>query len=222
RNWLGDGCMEPADAGLSLHGREVVKHMNRIGMVVDTPHSGQQTTIDAANHSKAPIMATHTACQSIHPHPRGKNNDALKAIADTGGLVGICAIPYFLGERGTLKDLLNHIDYAVDLMGVDHVGIGTDTTYPMPHYTDVPSPWEKYPKVSPYNGDAWYGAWESVQHLHTTPDEEQQQSLAWTNWPCFTVGLVARGYSEGDIAKIIGGNFLRVLRAVEESAEGLI
>jgi len=61
-----------------------------------------------------------------------------------------------------------------------------------------------------------------VQHLHTTPDEEQQQSLAWTNWPCFTVGLVARGYSEGDIAKIIGGNFLRVLRAVEESAEGLI
>jgi len=217
RNWVGDGCLEPADGGLSLHGVDVVKHLSRIGMAVDTAHSGRRTTLDAARLSKAPIMATHTACQALYDHPRGKSDDELKAIADTGGLVGICCIPYFLGENGGLKDLLDHIDYAIHLIGTDHVAIGTDTTYVGPPPPGLP-PIEGFPKASPYSADRWFGAWKEG-HLQPKPEQHLQESLAWTNWPYFTVGLVARGYSECDIEKMLGKNLLRVLAEVENAAE---
>lgn len=217
RNWVGDGCLEPADAGLSLHGRDVVRHLNELGIVVDTPHCGRQTTLDGAKFSKAPIMATHATCQGVYDHPRGKSDDELKAIADTGGLVGICIIPFFLGEHATLKDLMEHVDYAVNLVGPEHVAIGTDRAYTGP-WPDGRSPFdpETRPKRSAYSRQGWWGAWETAPD-HPDPTTEQWESLAWTNWPYYTVGLLAMGYGEEEITKILGTNLLRVLRNVQQA-----
>ena len=115
RTLLGDGCAERADGGLSEFGREVVERMNQVGILVDVPHSGRQTTLDAARASSVPMAASHTACQSVYDHARGKSDEELKTIAGTGGFVGICCIPHFLGERATIVDMLNHLDYLVPI-----------------------------------------------------------------------------------------------------------
>lgn len=221
RNWVGDGCLEPANGGLSLHGRDVVRHLNEIGMAVDTPHTGRRTTLDAAELSSAPIMATHTGCESVFDHPRCKSDEELKAIAAGGGFVGIFAVPFFLGERGDINALLDHVDHAVDVMGVDHVGIGTDDTWHGNIFEVVP---EEYIPPSPPGGAAlnWHNAWEPKHLEHKGSGEEYDKhadSLRWTNWPWFTVGLVKRGYGDEDIAKIAGGNFRRVLTEIQTSVE---
>ena len=218
RNWVGDGCLEPADGGLSLHGRDVVRHLNELGVVVDTPHSGRQTTLDAAKHSRAPVMATHTTCEGVYEHPRAKSDDELKAIADTNGLVGICVVPYFLGEGGNINMLLDHLDYALELIGPDHVGIGTDRAYNAPPPDGVQPFDHTHPRPSPYGMHKWWGAWRP-EHQAPKPSEEQAETLQWTNWPYFTVGLAARGYSDEVIGKVLGGNFLRVLGEVQSAAE---
>ena len=209
RNWVGDGCVEDADAGLSGFGHDVVGLMNDLGILIDTPHSGMRTTIEAAQCSRAPVAATHTAARGVYDHQRGKTDEAIKAIADTDGLIGICVIPYFLGENGTVADLLDHIDYVAKLVGVDHVAIGTDTAYsgPMPEGVEL----KPFPKFRSH----WFSWWPKDVKLGGS-DEHINGSLAWVCWPYFTVGLVTRGYSDEDIEKILSGNFLRVMGAVEQ------
>ena len=211
RNWVGDGCVEDADAGLSGFGRDIVALMNDLGILIDTPHSGMCTTIEAAQHSRAPVAATHTAARGVHYHPRGKTDEAIKAIADTDGLIGICVIPYFLGENGTIADLLDHIDYVVKLVGVGHVGIGTDIAYSAPTPDGVAL--KSFPKFRRH----WFNWWPDDVTLNGS-DEHSNGSLAWVCWPYFTVGLAMRGYRDGDIEKIVGGNMLRVVEAVGAAA----
>jgi membrane dipeptidase len=222
RNWVGDGCLEPSDAGLSLHGRDVVRHLNRIGMVIDTPHTGKKTTLDAAELSSAPIMATHTTCQRIYGHPRGKSDEELKAIAATGGFIGICAIPPFLGEAGDINTLLDHIEHAVDVAGIDHIGIGTDTAWQMPMSDSVPEDYFPLGASRPLNSKyTQTGAWDTDLHFkyNESLPVEYQESLKWVNWPYFTVGLKKRGYSDSDIAKITGENFIRVFSEIQKRSE---
>ncbi|MGI6087772.1 MAG: dipeptidase [Kiritimatiellia bacterium] len=218
RNWVGDGCLEPANGGLSLHGRDVIRQMNRLGIVVDTPHSGERTTIEAAEYSQTPIMASHTTCRALHNHPRGKSDDALKAIAASGGLVGICVLPHFLGGSADINALLDHVDHAVNLIGADHVAIGTDAAYQSDFPGGLAEFETQFPKAGAYSADRWFGAWGEAKYpdVHITP--EGKASLSWLNWPYFTVGMRQRGYSRETIAKILGGNFLRVFRAVEDAA----
>lgn len=218
RNWVGDGCLEPANGGLSLHGRDVIREMNRLGMVVDTPHSGERTTIEAAECSQAPIMASHTICRALHDHPRGKSDDALKAIAASGGLVGICALPYFLGRSGDIQALLDHLDHAVELLGVEHVAIGTDSAYQGGFPGSLAEFEAIFPKAGAYSADRWFGAWEPRHFGGRELSADAQASLSWLNWPYFTVGMRQRGYPREAIAKILGGNFLRVFKAVGEAA----
>lgn len=219
RTWIGDGCMETADAGLSAHGKDVVRHLNEVGIVVDTPHTGRQTTLDAARLSSAPIMATHTCCEGVFDHPRAKSDEELKAIAESGGLVGMCMISRFLGGDGSLKQLLRHIEYAVDLLGPDHVGIGTDTVYAGPHPADNVRAVPGFPHRSGEELPAsWWG--DRQDAARRLPSIPQHDSIAWLNWPMFTVGLVTLGYSDEDIAKILGGNLLRVLAEVERVGRG--
>lgn len=224
RNWIGDGCMEPANAGLSLHGKDVVRHMNDIGMMIDTAHSGQRTTLEAAGLSSAPIVATHTSCQKVYDHPRGKSDEELRIIAEKGGFVGICVVPEFLGESGDINALLDHVEHAVDVAGVDHVAIGTDRAWSMPRTDVVPDdyfpPSPKCPENSTF---AWTGAWNKERHLQydETLPAEYRDSLQWTNWPYFTVGLLKRGFSEGEIEKIVGMNVLRTFATVQAMAEPL-
>lgn len=206
RNMIGDGCAESSNAGLSDFGRSVVAAMNKVGVIVDIAHSGWQTSLEAAQISQRPMVASHSTCTALHHHIRSKPDEVIKAIADSGGLIGICCIPRFLGGSGDIAALLDHIDHVVKTFGVDHVGIGTDVSYTSRNFAAES---KKVPKAPKSRAD-WRSLW-PADPFKETP--EGQQSIAWTNWPMFTVGLVQRGYSDDDIQKIIGGNMLRVARA---------
>jgi membrane dipeptidase len=207
RNMLGDGCAEPDNAGLSDFGRMAVAEMNRNGVIVDLAHSGWRTCLDAAKASSKPVMASHTSCAAVHRHIRAKPDEVIRAIADTGGFIGILAVSPFLGGTRDIAQMLNHIDYAAKRFGTDHVAIATDLVYVSRFDSGE---WEKIPKRQRRRP-----GWE----YHWPPDAfagqpRRHASLAWANWPLFTVGLVQRGYRDDDIRKIVGGNALRVARAV--------
>jgi len=205
RNMIGDGCGEPTDGGLSDFGRAAITEMNRVGVIPDCAHSGWQTSLESAKASSKPVVASHTTCAALdaNPHARSKPDAVIRAICDSGGLVGICCIPHFLRGEGDISMLLNHIDYVVKTFGIDHVAIGTDVAYSA---MDSSTEQKKVPSLRRRRTD-FRTLW-PVDHFRTTPT--MTASLAWTNWPLFTVGLVQRGYADEDIRKIIGGNVLRV------------
>jgi membrane dipeptidase len=213
RNPLGDGCGEPNDGGVSDFGKAAIAEMNRQGVIVDVAHSGWRTSREAALASERPIVASHTTCGGLYEHFRGKPDDTLRAICDRGGLFGICCIPRFLGGNGDIRDFLNHLDYGIKKFGADHVAIGTDTAY---QSRNAAAENAKIPKRQgpPERGTAarWEHLWPKDDFK---PASEAAESLAWTNWPLFTVGLVQRGHSDEVIKKVIGENVLRVWRANE-------
>jgi membrane dipeptidase len=210
RNMIGDGCAEPNDAGLSDFGRAVVAEMNRVGVIVDVAHSGWQTSLDAAQVSERPMVASHSGCAALNPHYRCKPDEVIRAIVDTGGFIGICCIPRFLGGQGDIRTMLDHIDYVVKNFGADYVTIGTDVAY-----TSSASAQESR-KIPKRRGsrNRWEALWHPNEFGAEWRQEHQILSMAWTNWPVFTIGMVQRGYSDDDIQKILGGNVLRVARAV--------
>jgi len=213
RNFIGDGCAEPANGGLSDLGRDLVREMNRVGIIVDTPHSARQTTLDAARCSEKPMMASHTGAEAVLDHMRCKSDEELKAIAATGGLIGVYVLPNMLGPDATLQTMLNHVDHIARVVGTDHVAIGTDTTYA----AEWPEAITGLPGAR--FRTTWWGNWNADNHPLPSSDEAARGSLAWTNWPLYTVGLVTRGYSDEDIVKILGRNFLRVLEANRPAEE---
>jgi membrane dipeptidase len=206
RNVIGDGCAETANGGLSDFGRHVVKEMNRVGVIVDIAHSGWQTSLEAAQTSEKPMVASHTTVASINKHIRSKPDPVIRAIADTGGYIGICSIPRFLGGSGDISMVMKHIDYVVKNFGSDHVAIGTDVAYRSRFSGEESS------KIATRKPERtrWEALW--------PPDDFKEssgmiQSLAWTNWPLFTVGMVQMGYSDEVIQKILAGNVMRVAKA---------
>jgi membrane dipeptidase len=207
RNLLGDGCAEPANGGLSDLGRAAIAEMNRVGVIVDVAHSGWRTSLEAAQVSKQPIVASHTACDAVNHHIRAKPTEVIKAIVDGGGMIGICCIPHFLGGDGGIPTMLNHIDYVAKRFGARHVGIGTDIAYSS---MNVAAENRKIPSRGPRQ-TRYEALWPEGTRGGSYPHEK---SLAWTNWPLFTVGLVQRGYREDDIRQILGQNMLRVSREV--------
>jgi len=206
RNLLGDGCAETANGGLSDFGRAAVAEMNRIGVIVDVAHSGWQTSLEAAQTSAKPMVASHTTCEGLFRHIRSKPDNVIKAICDTGGLIGICCIPSFLAGSGDIAMLIEHVDYVVRKFGADHVAIGTDAGHTSRYYNTeirkLKSRGTRLPRFAAlWPEGALGGNWPN------------SRSLAWTNWPLFTVGLVQKGYSDETIQKILGGNVLRVCEA---------
>lgn len=210
RNPIGDGCGEAVDAGISDFGRKVIAELNRLGVIADCAHSGQKTSLDAAMLSKKPMVASHSAAASLNRHIRAKNDDVIKAIADTGGLVGVCCIGQFLGGKQDIAAFLDHIDYIIKRFGADHVGIGTDTGSP----SGLKPNDAKLPARGPQRV-RWESLWPAGSMDGGSRDPGATASLAWTNWPLFTVGLVQRGHSDETIQKVIGANMLRVLKANE-------
>lgn len=216
RNPLGDGCGEATDGGLSDFGHAAVEEMNRVGVIVDVAHSGWRTSLEAAKASKKPMVASHTTAASLHKHFRGKPDEVIRAICDTGGLVGVCCIPRFLGGAGDISVFLNHIEYLVKKFGPDHVAIGMDVGYSS---RNEEAERKKVPKRADgrsalsVSGARWEHLW-PLDTTKTAPHAEQ--SMAWTNWPMFTVGMVQRGFKDSDIQKILGGNILRVARSAWE------
>lgn len=211
RNMIGDGCAESSNCGLSDFGRAVVAEMNKVGVIVDVAHSGWQTSLEAAQISRKPVVASHSGCSALSSHFRCKPDDVIRAIADTGGYVGICCIPKFLEGTGDIQAFLNHIDHIVKHFGPEYVAIGTDVAYVSTNWSEQRN---KAPR-SPRRRPAWEDFWPAGTAWNDPAWWKQSlvRSMAWTNWPLFTVGLVQRGYSDEDIMKIIGGNVLRVVKA---------
>lgn len=207
RNMIGDGCAEPANGGLSDFGRFAVKELNRIGVIADVAHSGWQTSLETAQISEQPMVASHTTCKSLHEHIRSKPDQVIKAIADTGGYVGICCIPSFLNAKrdGNIEDMLNHIDYVKKKFGAEYVTIGTDVAYVSRNSKAE----NKKAGPKPRSSKPWRSLWPEGS---LGSDPKASQTMSWTNWPLFTVGLVQRGYSDEDIQKILSGNVMRVAR----------
>lgn len=212
RNPLGDGCGERVDAGLSDFGQEAVKEMNRLGVIIDLAHTGWQTCLDAARYSTQPVVVSHSGAWEVNPHIRCKTDEVIRAVVESGGTIGVTNVPRFLGKSGDIVALLDHIDYIAQKFGVDAVTIGTDRPYVSCRAAEATA----LLKPRTPGRTRWEALWPKGQEV-ASPEwskPEQIQSMQWTNWPMFTVGLVQRGYSDEEIQKIVGGNLLRVAAQV--------
>jgi membrane dipeptidase len=202
---VGVGCTASEDGGLTSYGIDLVKHCNAIGLIVDTSHCGHQTTMDACRTSVAPVNANHSCARAITDVARAKSDDALKAIADTGGVIGVVSVPFFISRERTptIDAMLDHIDYIADLVGWQHVAIGTD--FPLQ------APFEIAAKLAgpALNADLGFRPEDNLDPNDTTIGFEDGRDL-----PNITRGLVKRGYSDEQIAGIVGENALRVFETV--------
>lgn len=205
---VGSGCLERGEYGLSEFGVKVVRRMNELGMVVDTAHCGHATMMDAIEVSEKPIACTHCDLKVFCDTPRCRTDEELKALASKGGVLGVNNIPGFISETGrcTINDYLDQIDYAVNLMGIDHVGIGTDfvigTTAAMV-----------------FDSGDWGEDRGRLKDVHLTreiwpPQLTHEGFEDESKFPNVTRGLVSRGYKDDEIAKIVGGNWMRLLEEV--------
>ncbi len=221
-DWADAGADEPRWGGLNDLGRDVVREMNNLGMVIDISHVSDSTFFDVVETSEDPVIASHSGCRELNSHRRNMSDDQLRALAANGGVIGIVFVLNYLTpeyreamselravgqplfsqvaeiedldlrialnhvnqSRGwplenlpTIEDVLDHIDHAVQIAGVDHVGLGADM------YPRTPSP-------------------VGIRGVH--------------DYPNITRGLKARGYSDDDVRKILGGNFLRVWKQVTD------
>ncbi|MEN3943655.1 membrane dipeptidase [Prosthecobacter sp. SYSU 5D2] len=213
RNPLGDGAGEPHDGGLSDFGKAAVAEMNKTGVIVDVAHSGWKTAEEAAKASAKPMVASHTTCGGVYSHFRGKPDSAIRAICDTDGLVGMCCISRFLGGKGDITSLMDHLDYLIKTFGPQYAAIGCDVAYRSRFEKEENAKILRRPDGSmPYggSGDRWEHLWPQDDFKTTI---EAERSIAWTNWPLFTLGLIQRGHSDDTIRQVLGGNMLRVLKA---------
>jgi len=198
-NDMGTGCTERVDVGLSYKGIELVKRLNELGILIDASHCGPKTTLDIIEKSERSIAFTHATCKSVYPHDRGKTDEAIRALAEKGGYMGIAIVPAFLTDKrkASVDDFLDHLDHVVDLVGPEHVGIGTDwgAVYPakLAHQMNLESSQMGFRPEHRLDFGATLDGFER-----------------WLDWPNFTRGLVARGYSDKHIEWILGKNFLNV------------
>jgi len=205
RNMIGDGCGEPGNAGLSEFGSTAIRELNRQGVIPDCAHSGWRTSLEAARASAKPVVASHSTCAALHPHIRSKPDEVIRAIADTGGYIGICCISSFLRGTGDIRAFLDHLEYAVKTFGAEHVAIGTDTAWSSSNSRAQSALLPKRPRARQPFRSLW-----PADDFQTT--ELMTSSLSWINWPVFTVGMVMRGFSDDQIRMILGGNVMRVAR----------
>jgi len=200
RNLIGNGSTERGDEGLSDFGVSIVERMNKVGMTVDVSHCGDRTTLDAFEVSKKPVLITHSNCRALVPgHPRLKTDEAIKKMAATGGVMGITGVRMFVksDEPTTVEHVLDHFDHLVKLVGVEHVGVGSDMD--LDGYDDMP-PEENKKLRAGYKGSYSFREKIDIEGL----DHPQRMFD-------LTEGLIRRKYNDKDIELILGGNFKRAL-----------
>lgn len=179
RNALGDGSGSDFESRLTDFGREVVEEMNRLGMIIDLAHFNRKGFYDALEESEDPVIVSHANVDGVTPHHRNLTDRQLRKLAEAGGVLGLSLVPNFIKDvdnrtEVTLADFLDHVDHIRDLIGTDHIGLGSD-----------------------FDGGAGFPEVSDVR-----------------DFPKITEGLLSRGYSDGDIEKILGGNLLRVFEEV--------
>ncbi|MDH5823320.1 membrane dipeptidase [Luteimonas sp. RD2P54] len=199
QNRLGSGGTERVDGGLSDYGVEIVAAMNAAGMLVDVSHCGDRTTLDAIEASSGPIAITHSNCRALNDHPRLKTDEAIRKLAARGGVMGITGVRNFVRDREptTVEHVVDHIDHVARLVGVEHVGIGSDAD--LHGYDDMP----------PDQLEMLRGLYKSSYAFRDRLDTDGFDSPR--KFHALAAALIARGYSDSDIALVLGGNFRRLL-----------
>jgi len=201
QNLLGSGSTERVDGGVSDLGAEIIGAMNEVGMLVDVSHCGDRTTLDAIAISPKPIAITHSNCRALVNHPRLKTDEAIKALGAKGGVMGITGVRMFVSEKEptTIVDIVDHIDHVVKLIGVEHVGIGSDAD--LNGYDDTP------PEVQKQIRAAYKSSYAFREKIDTDGFDHPLKMYDLTE------ELIRRRYSDANIAAILGGNFQRLLTA---------
>lgn len=203
RNISADGCHEDGDAGLSTFGQKLVKEMSRVGMMLDCTHTGERSTMEAMEIYGQPVIFSHSNPKSMFNHPRNITDAQIKACAATGGVVGVCGWGPIVNASNDAspEEVMKHIDYMVQLVGPEHVGIGLDYVY-QPELTTQRM--QRQPEYyAPTKNMGSYGY--DVALMDFMPPEDL---------PMLTELMLKKGYSDDAIRGILGGNFLRVAKQV--------
>lgn len=220
QNYVGSGCWETNDTGLSHFGHDLISELNRLGIVIDLSHCGDKTAMDAIEASTDPVIFSHVTATAIsHARGRGKPDDQIAAVADNGGVIGITMYPAFVKHDPEthealptdINDVLDHIDHVVEVGGIDHIGFGTDLS-------------DKHFAEGISTGGGFGDRHARIRDNHpeifsaTSPEEFEPPSGLdrHTKMINLTRGLIDRGYSDDEISKILGGNFMRVFEYVWE------
>jgi membrane dipeptidase len=192
-NPAGGGCHGDPEDGLTSFGREVVREMNRVGMVVDASHCSLRTSFDLFEASEAPVIFSHSNPRALHDHPRNITDDQIRGCAATGGVVGINGIGHFLGDNDTGTDtFVRAVEHVCELVGPEHVGIGLDFVFDKDDLAaEFAENSSAFPEGFGYSADSF--------------DFVEPERL-----PQITEALLARGIGVDDVRAILGGNFLRV------------
>ena len=203
RNLIGNGSTERRDEGISDFGVSIIERMNKVGMAVDVSHCGDRTTLDAFEISKKPVLITHSNCRALVPgHPRLKTDEAIKKVGEAGSVMGITGVRMFVkgDEPTTVEHVLDHFDHVRQLIGPEHLGVGSDID--LYGYDAMPPELNKQLRAA-YKGS--YGFREKID-------------IEGLNHPKrifdLTEGLIRRKYSDADVEGILGGNFERVLSQI--------
>lgn len=211
QNLVGAGCYEANDPGLSGFGREVLAEMNRLGILVDLSHVGAGTTRDVIRYSTQPVVFSHVCPAALKPHPRNKTDQEMRMVAELGGVVGITGFPWFLSTAGptaTIDDVLNAVEYTINLVGEDSVAIGTDFIdgYGAPFLEWILRDKGYARPLLPTPLERIVAEFRMPEGLATIDD-----------FPNLVATMRRRGWNDKAVRKVIGENWLRVFRSVWRS-----
>ena len=211
RNAFGDGCLEPEEAGLTLLGRDAVRIMNELGIAIDLSHVGQRTMLDAIEASSQPVIITHANARTLANLERNKTDDIIKAVAQKGGVIGASIYGPMCWDQNparkpTIDDYIRHLEYIVDLAGIERVAFGTDlatgTDYRRMAFER--SHWRRWEGINRFN--RVFGEQIPARYL---ADCNKHSDL-----PKVTEALVRRGWTEEQVRAYLGGNLKRVLNGI--------
>ncbi|MEX4004866.1 dipeptidase [Paraburkholderia sp. EG285A] len=209
KNRVGDGCTERTDSGLSEFGIKVVQRMNELGIAVDCSHTGHRTTLEAMEVSSRPVVFSHANAKALFDNKRNITDEQIKALAATRGVIGVNVVPYYMVNtiRPTMDHVLDHIEYIANLVGVDHVGIGFDYfggQQPFISEEEATRLWQtgvdkgKYtPEVTPAPTQLYPEGLDTPEYM-----------------PNLVPAMLKRGFSQEDVRKILGGNWMRVFAEI--------
>lgn len=203
-NALGSGLKEPRDGGLTTFGRKAVERMNKLGLAIDISHSGDVTSMDTIEVSSKPVFITHAGARALWDSRRLKPDEVIKACAAKGGVIGIEAAPHTTishkNPRHSIESFMEHFEYCVDLVGIDHVAFGPDVLFG--DHVGLHTTLTEALSIGASRGALEYPKVEFVDGLEN-PAEAFPNIVRW---------LVKHGYSDEDIGKAVGGNVMRVLK----------
>lgn len=213
RNFMGDGCLEPNDSGLSALGESAVHIMNEIGIAIDLSHVGEHGSLRAAEISEKPVLVTHANAKAVSNSPRNKSDDVIRAVAATGGVIGASIYGPMCWDRDpahppSLDDFIRHLEHIVQVAGIEHVGMGTD----LPAVSDLSkvahilemsltrSPGVIADYVRAFGNDA--------------KARYPRECSSHRDLPKITLALKERGWHEADIHAVLGENLVRALAEI--------